>query len=38
MATVEVKNLAGETLRDLQVADDIFGARPNQSLLWEAVK
>jgi len=38
MATVEVKNLDGQTLRDLQVADEIFGARPNQSLLWEAVK
>ena len=38
MATVEVKNLEGQTLRDLQVADEIFGVRPNQSLLWEAVK
>jgi len=38
MATVEVKNLEGQTVRDLQVADEIFGAKPNQSLLWEAVK
>ncbi len=38
MATVEVKNLEGQTLRELPVADEIFGARPNQSLLWEAVK
>ncbi|MDR3673982.1 MAG: 50S ribosomal protein L4 [Acidobacteriota bacterium] len=38
MATVEVKNLEGQTLRDLQIADEIFGARPNQSLLWESVK
>ena len=38
MATVEVKNLEGQTVRDFQVADEIFGARPNQSLLWEAVK
>lgn len=38
MATVEVKNLEGQTLRDLQVADEVFGAKPNQSLMWEAVK
>ena len=38
MATVEVKNLEGQTLRDLQVSDEVFGSRPNQSLLWEAVK
>jgi large subunit ribosomal protein L4 len=38
MATVEVKNLEGQTVRDLELADEIFGARPNQSLLWEAVR
>ena len=38
MATVEVKNLEGQTVRDFQIADEIFGAKPNQSLLWEAVK
>jgi large subunit ribosomal protein L4 len=38
MATVEVKNLEGQTVRDLQLSDEIFGARPNQSLLWEAVR
>ena len=38
MATVEVKNLEGQTLRDLQISDEVFGSRPNQSLLWEAVK
>jgi large subunit ribosomal protein L4 len=38
MATVEVKNLEGQTLREFQIADEIFGGRPNQSLLWEAVK
>lgn len=38
MATIEVKNLAGETVRQFEAADEIFGARPNQSLLWEAVK
>jgi large subunit ribosomal protein L4 len=38
MATVEVKNLDGQTVKELQLADELFGARPNQSLLWEAVK
>jgi large subunit ribosomal protein L4 len=38
MATVEVKNLEGQTVKELQVPDEVFGARPNQSLLWEAVK
>jgi large subunit ribosomal protein L4 len=38
MATIEVKNLEGQTVREFQIADEIFGARPNQSLLWEAVK
>jgi large subunit ribosomal protein L4 len=38
MATVEVKNLEGQTLRELELADEVFGARPNQSLLWEAAK
>ena len=38
MATVEVKNLEGQTVKELEVADEIFGAQPNQSLLWEAVK
>jgi len=38
MATVEVKNLEGQTLRDFEIAEEVFGAKPNQSLLWEAVK
>ncbi|HEV2176613.1 MAG TPA: 50S ribosomal protein L4 [Terriglobia bacterium] len=38
MAMVEVKNLAGETVRELELADEVFAAKPNQSLLWEAVK
>jgi large subunit ribosomal protein L4 len=38
MATVEVKNLEGQTVKELQVPDAVLGARPNQSLLWEAVK
>jgi large subunit ribosomal protein L4 len=38
MATVEVKNLEGKKVRDFEIADEIFGGKPNQSLLWEAVK
>jgi large subunit ribosomal protein L4 len=38
MATLEVKNLEGQTVKELQVPDEVFGTRPNQSLLWEAVK
>lgn len=38
MATVEVKNLEGEKVKDLELADKIFAAKPNQSLLWEAIK
>jgi large subunit ribosomal protein L4 len=38
MATIDVKNLAGETVREFQIAEEVFGGRPNQSLLWEAVK
>ncbi|MGD0920614.1 MAG: 50S ribosomal protein L4 [Terriglobia bacterium] len=38
MATVEVKNLEGQTVRQLELADAVFAVKPNQSLLWEAVK
>jgi large subunit ribosomal protein L4 len=38
MATVEVKNLEGATVRQMELADEVFAAQPNQSLLWEAVK
>lgn len=38
MATVEVKNLEGKKVRDFEIADEVFGGKPNQSLLWEAVK
>lgn len=38
MAKVEVKNLDGQTVKELALADEIFAAKPNQSLLWEAVK
>ncbi|HZO98892.1 MAG TPA: 50S ribosomal protein L4 [Terriglobia bacterium] len=38
MATVEVKNLDGETVKQLDLADEVFAVKPNQSLLWEATK
>lgn len=38
MATVEVKNLEGVKVRDHEVPDDLFLARPNPNLLWEAVR
>lgn len=38
MAKVGVKNLQGKTVRELELADEVFSARPNQSLLWEATK
>jgi large subunit ribosomal protein L4 len=38
MATIEIKNLEGVTVREREVPDGLFTARPNQSLLWEAVK
>ncbi len=38
MATVEVRNLEGATVRQLDLADEVFTVKPNQSLLWEATK
>jgi large subunit ribosomal protein L4 len=38
MATIEIKNLEGVTVREREVADGLFSAPPNQTLLWEAVK
>jgi large subunit ribosomal protein L4 len=38
MATVEVKNLEGEKVKDLELADEVFAVRPNGSLLWEATR
>ncbi len=38
MATVEVRNLEGATVKQLELADEIFAIKPNPSLLWEAVK
>jgi large subunit ribosomal protein L4 len=38
MATVDVKNLEGATVRQIELPDAIYASRPNQSLLWEATK
>ena len=38
MAKVDVKNLEGKTVKELELADEIFAVRPNQGLLWEATK
>ncbi len=38
MATIEVKNLEGQKVKDLELADEVFAAKPNPSLLWEATR
>jgi large subunit ribosomal protein L4 len=38
MATVEVKNLDGARVKDLELADEVFASKPNGSLLWEATR
>jgi large subunit ribosomal protein L4 len=38
MATVEVKNLAGKTVGNVDLDDEVFGAEINEHLLWEVVK
>lgn len=38
MAMVDVKNLDGQTVKNLELADEVFAVKPNQNLLWEAVK
>src|SRR5438094_9821185 len=38
MAKVEVKNLDGQTVKELELVDEVFATPPNQSLLWEATK
>ncbi len=37
MATIDVRNLSGEKVGTLDLAEDVFGA-VNEDLLWEAVK
>ena len=38
MAKVEVKNLEGTTLREFDLADEVFAEPPNENLMWEAVQ
>lgn len=38
MPVVDVKNLSGEKVGQLQLADDVFAAKVNQNLLHEAVR
>jgi len=38
MATVEVRNMDGATVKQLELADEVFAVQPDKSLLWEAVK
>jgi large subunit ribosomal protein L4 len=38
MAKIEVKNLEGATVKEVDLTDEVFAARPNESLMWEAVK
>src|SRR5580700_2750158 len=38
MPVVDVKNLAGKTVGQVELADDVFGVTPNQHLLHEAVR
>src|SRR5271165_2138240 len=38
MPVVDVKNLDGKTIGQVQLADDVFGAKVNEHLLHEAVR
>ena len=38
MPTVEVKNLKNETVGEITLSDDVFGAELNESLIYDAVK
>jgi large subunit ribosomal protein L4 len=38
MAKVDVKNLEGTTLREFELADEVFTVPPNEHLMWEAVQ
>jgi large subunit ribosomal protein L4 len=38
MAKAEVKNLEGTTVREIELADEVFTAPPNGHLMWEAVQ
>jgi large subunit ribosomal protein L4 len=38
MAIIDIKDLEGVKIREHEVPDELFMIRPNQGLLWEAVK
>lgn len=38
MGSIQVMNLAGESVGEYQLADEVFGGHVNETLLWEAVK
>lgn len=38
MAKIDVKNMEGATLRELELADEVFAKAPNEDLMWEAVQ
>ena len=38
MATLDVKNIAGETVGSIELSDAVFGAEVKEHLLWEVVR
>ena len=38
MAEIDVKNLVNEVVGKLDLSDHVFRAKPNEPLIWEAVK
>ncbi|HEY3130117.1 MAG TPA: 50S ribosomal protein L4 [Acidobacteriota bacterium] len=38
MPVVKVKDLKGNSVADLELAEDVFAARINQTLIWEAIR
>jgi large subunit ribosomal protein L4 len=38
MAVVTVKNLKGQPVGDMELADEVFAAEPNEPLVWEAIR
>ena len=38
MAKINVVDLGGNTVGELELADEVFGVEVNEALLWEAVK
>ena len=38
MAEIDIKNLANEAVGKLELSDEVFNAKLNEPLIWEAVK